>query len=125
MVYKAHWMKYTVQEGDTLESLSDKFTMTTRKIGLRNSMLQKGGKLEPGMRITVRNRHFMEKDYLDQLKFVLKDVLETRHLGKLGKNITKEKMNAIDHGLDVSFDFARKYMSPVFNTLGSIMRKIV
>mgnify|MGYP000423258114 FL=1 len=39
------------------------------------------------MRIKVRNRHFMEKDYLNQLKDVLKDGLETRHHGKMAKKI--------------------------------------
>lgn len=41
------------------------------------------------MKIKVRNRHFIEKDYLDQLKFVLKDVLEKRHLGHMSAKIDK------------------------------------
>jgi hypothetical protein len=41
------------------------------------------------MKIKVRNRHFIEKDYLDQLKSVLKDNLEKRHYGKMSSKIDK------------------------------------
>lgn len=82
MVFKTQWMKYTVQVGDTVDNISDKFTMTERALRKRNPLFAKKG-LQPGMKLTVRNRHFMEKDYLDQLKDVLKDVLEKRHLGHM------------------------------------------
>lgn len=41
------------------------------------------------MKIKVRNRHFIEKDYLDQLKTVLKDGLGKRHFGKMTTKIDK------------------------------------
>jgi len=41
------------------------------------------------MKIKVRNRHFIEKDYLDQLKSVLKDGLEKRRHGKMAGKISE------------------------------------
>lgn len=41
------------------------------------------------MKIQVRNRHFIEKDYLDQLKSVLKDGLDKRSHGKMTSKIEK------------------------------------
>lgn len=65
------------------------------------------------MKLTVRNRHFMEKDYLDQLKDVLKDVLEKRHLGHLGKE--KEavtKMSKIGEWLAIALSLSNNLVSP-------------
>lgn len=88
MIYKSQWMSYTIQEWDTLDSLGSKFTMTSRAIKAKNSLLKKWG-LRPGMKIKVRNRHFIEKDYLDQLKSVLKDGLDKRNHGKMASKIEK------------------------------------
>jgi LysM repeat protein len=85
MVYRAHWSSYTIQPGDTIESLWNQFTMTERSMLKKNS-LQKWS-FKPGQKIKVRNRHFLEKDYLDQLKFVLKDTLEKRNLGRMSAKI--------------------------------------
>ncbi len=88
MVYKSQWASYTVQEWDTLDSIGNKFTMTERAMKARNWLLKKWA-LRPGMKIKVRNRHFIEKDYLDQLKSVLKDGLEKRHYGRMAGKIDK------------------------------------
>jgi hypothetical protein len=85
MVYKAHWSSYTVQPGDTFDSLGSKFTMTERAMRKKNSLSK--WELSPGTKIKVRNRNLIEKDYLDQLKFVLKDSLEKRNFGKMSAKI--------------------------------------
>lgn len=41
MVYKSQWTSYTVQEGDTLDSIGNKFTMTERAMKAKNSLLKK------------------------------------------------------------------------------------
>lgn len=87
MAYKAQWVSYTVQPGDTIDSLGNKFTMTERAMRSKNGL--KKGELKPGTKIKVRNRHLIEKDYLDQLKFVLKDSLEKRNYGKMSAKIDK------------------------------------
>jgi ethanolamine ammonia-lyase large subunit len=61
--------------------------MTERAMRARNSALKKW--LRPWMKIKVRNRHFIEKDYLDQLKDVLKDGLDKRRLGRMSWKIDK------------------------------------
>ena len=88
MVFKSQWLSYTVQEWDTLDSLGNKFTMTERAMKTKNAHLKKWG-LRPGMKIKVRNRHFIEKNYLDQLKSVLNDNLGKRHYGKMSAKIDK------------------------------------
>lgn len=88
MVYKSQWLTYTVQAGDTIDSLGNKFTMTERAMRAHNGLLKKWW-LREGMKIKVRNRHFIEKDYLDQLKSVLKDGLEKRHYGHMSAKIDK------------------------------------
>jgi LysM repeat protein len=88
LVFKSQWMSYTVQAGDTIDSLGNKFTMTERALRARNGHL-KNWWLREGIKIKVRNRHFMEKDYLDQLKSVLKDNLEKRHYGHMAGKIEK------------------------------------
>lgn len=65
------------------------------------------------MKLTVRNRHFMEKDYLDQLKDVLKDVLEKRHLGHLGKEKeTVTKMSKIGEWFGIALSLSNNLVSP-------------
>lgn len=87
MAYKAQWVSYTVQAGDTIDSLGNKFTMTERAMRSKNGL--KKWELRPGTKIKVRNRHLIEKDYLDQLKFVLQDSLEKRNYGKMSAKIDK------------------------------------
>lgn len=87
MIYKAQFTSYTVQAGDTLESIGNQFTMTNRKLGKFNSTLKSG--LRPGQKIKVRNRKFIEKDYLDQLKSVLKDSLQRHKHGNWSEKIDK------------------------------------
>jgi hypothetical protein len=87
MAYKANWVSYVVKAGDTLDSIGSQFTMTERAMRAKNGL--KKWELRPGTKIKVRNRHFIEKDYLDQLKFVLKDSLEKRNLGKMSAKIEK------------------------------------
>ena len=41
MAFKAHWISYTVQAGDTLDSLGSKFTMTDRAMKTKNKALKK------------------------------------------------------------------------------------
>lgn len=41
------------------------------------------------MKIKVRNRAFIEKDYLDQLKSVLTDSLKTKDHGHMAEKIEK------------------------------------
>ncbi len=41
MVFKSQWMTYTIQEGDTLDSIGNKFTMTERAMKSRNKLLKK------------------------------------------------------------------------------------
>lgn len=88
LVFKSMWTTYTVLEWDTLSSIGSQFTMTERAMRARNG-LWKGKRLRPGMKIRVRNRHFIEKDYLDQLKSVLKDELTKRNHGKMADKIDK------------------------------------
>lgn len=87
MAYKAQWVSYTVKPGDTIDSLGNKFTMTERAMRSKNGL--KKWELRPGTKIKVRNRHLIEKDYLDQLKFVLQDSLEKRNYGKMSAKIDK------------------------------------
>lgn len=87
MAYKAHWVSYTVKPGDTFDSLGNQFTMTERAMRAKNGL--KKWELRPGTKIKVRNRHIIEKDYLDQLKFVLQDTLEKRNYGKMSAKIEK------------------------------------
>ena len=87
MAYKANWISYTVKAGDTLDSIGNQFTMTERAMRAKNGL--KKWDLRPGTKIKVRNRHFIEKDYLDQLKFVLQDSLEKRNYGKMSAKIEK------------------------------------
>ena len=55
----------------------------------------------------------MEKDYLDQLKDVLKDVLEKRHLGRLGKEKeTVTKMSKIGEWFAVALSLSNNLVSP-------------
>lgn len=87
MAYKAHWASYTVQVGDTFDSIGNQFTMTERAMRGKNGL--KKWDLQPGTKIKVRNRHFIEKEYLDQLKYVLQDSLEKRNYGKMSAKIDK------------------------------------
>jgi len=41
LVFKSQWMSYTVQAGDTVDSLGNKFTMTERALRARNGHLKK------------------------------------------------------------------------------------
>ncbi len=41
MVFKSQWTSYTVQEGDTFDSIGNKFTMTERAMRARNNALKK------------------------------------------------------------------------------------
>jgi LysM repeat protein len=86
MVFRTQWKTYTVQEGDTYDSIGGRFTMTERSLRKRNGFLKKG-QLRQGMKIRVRNRTFIEKDYLDQLKSVLSDTLKTRNHGHMAEKI--------------------------------------
>ncbi len=88
MMYKRRWIGYTVEIGDSIESISSKFTMTTRALKNKNKHLQKG-ELSPGMKIKVRNRVFIEKNYLNQLQEVLKEGLEERNMGNFSQKIDK------------------------------------
>lgn len=88
LVYKSQFISYTIQAGDTLESIASRFTMTNRGINKYNPALKRRG-LRPGQKIKVKNRHFIEKDYLNQLQTVLKDSLEKRHLGHWSGKIDK------------------------------------
>lgn len=78
MVFKSQWKSYTVQDGDTFENIGSKFNMTERALKRRNG-IDKKKTLRPGMKIKVRNRAFIEKDYLNQLQSVLTDALKTRN----------------------------------------------
>lgn len=78
LVYRSRWSRYKVQKGDTLENILSQFTMVESSLVRLNPLLRtlprtEGYMVLPvGMVITVRNRHFIERDYLDQLKYVLK-----------------------------------------------------
>lgn len=61
--------------------------MTERAIRRKNGLGKKT--LRPGMKLKVRNRAFIEKDYLDQLKLVLTDSLKTRNHGHMAEKIEK------------------------------------
>jgi LysM repeat protein len=78
MVFKTQWKTYVVEEGDTFEKIGSKFNMTERALKRRNS-IDKKKILSPGMKIKVRNRAFIEKNYLNQLESVLTDALKTRN----------------------------------------------
>jgi LysM repeat protein len=88
MIHKARWLSYVVQEGDTLESIGNNFTMTNRAIKNMNG-IGKWWKLTPGTKMKLRNRKFLEKDYLDQLKTVLQDTLKKRNYWKMSEKIEK------------------------------------
>lgn len=88
MVFKTQWKAYTIAEGDTFDSIGSKFNMTERTIRRRNGIAKNKG-LRQGMKIKVRNRAFIEKDYLDQLKSVLSDSLKTRDHGDVIAKIQK------------------------------------
>lgn len=86
MVFKSQWQTYTISEGDTFETIGSKFNMTERAIKRKNG-IDKKKSLHPGMKIKVRNRAFIEKDYLNQLQFVLTDALKTRNHGHMAEKI--------------------------------------
>lgn len=92
MVFKSQWKTYTVLEGDNIDAISSRFNMTERALRRKNGKLKKG-QLRPGMKIRVKNRTFIEKDYLDQLKSVLTDSLKTKNghmAGKIEKMFAKK-----------------------------------
>lgn len=84
LLYQWQWMTYTVKAWDTLESLGSQFNMTGRALQTKNGLWNQE-QLKPGAKIHVKNRHFLEKGYLDQLKTVLND----RHMWKFSDKITK------------------------------------
>ena len=86
MVYRTKWWTYTIQPGDTYESIGNQFTMTSRAISKRNKIKWP---LKPGTKIRVRNRVFIEKDYLDQLKSVLTDALKTGKHTHIAEKVEK------------------------------------
>ncbi len=88
MVFKTQWKAYTIADGDTFDSIGSKFNMTERAIRRRNGIAKNKG-LRQGMKIKVRNRAFIEKDYLDQLKSVLSDSLKIRDHGDAVARIQK------------------------------------
>lgn len=88
MVFKTQWKAYTITDGDTFDSIGSKFNMTERAIRRRNGIPKNKG-LRQGMKIKVRNRAFIEKDYLDQLKSVLSDSLKIRDHGDTIARIQK------------------------------------
>lgn len=62
--------------------------MTERALRRRNG-IDKKKSLKPGTKIKVRNRAFIEKDYLNQLQSVLTDALKTRNHGHMAEKIEK------------------------------------
>ena len=86
-IYKSRWSLYKTQEDDTPESILWRFTMVESALLRHNPSLHhfrdtSSGKLviPAGYTLTVRNRHFIEKEYLDQLKYVLH--LHTSHFSE-------------------------------------------
>ncbi len=78
MVYKSIWTVYRVQEGDTLESVANRFNMFKSRLKSKNKLVEATEILTPGMELRVRNRAFLDKNYLNQLEFVLKNFVEKR-----------------------------------------------
>lgn len=88
MVFRTQWTAYTILDGDTFDTIGSKFNMTERALRRRNG-IDKKKSLRPGMKIKVRNRTFIEKDYLDQLKSVLTDSLKTKDHNRVSDKILK------------------------------------
>ena len=79
MIFRKSWTYYTVQTGDSIDSIATQFNMVNSALIRKNPHLKNIQILEAGTQIKVKNRHFIERDYLDQLKFVLDNFLENRH----------------------------------------------
>ena len=88
LIYRSLWMKYTVWEwqggegvqvqGETLSDIATRFNMLDYKLRKINHLPIDQDIIPAGTTLTVRNRHFIERDYLDQLQYVLKDFMEKR-----------------------------------------------
>lgn len=89
MAYRKRWKDYVVEPGDTFESIGGKFNMTDIGIKRRNNFISKGARLIPGMNLKVRNRVFIEKNYLNQLRDVLQDALKIKHSSHINIEINK------------------------------------
>lgn len=76
MIIRTRWTTSIVQEGDTVSSIATRFNMVDTALIRHNPELRNG--LQVGMRLKVRNRPFLEKDYLNKLKEVLDIAVEKR-----------------------------------------------
>lgn len=92
LIYKRRWFYYTVEKGDTTETILSRFTMTEASLLRSNPFLRKLPRnpsneimLPGGLHLKVRNRHFIEKDYLHQLQDALK--LSSSHFPDSSNNM--------------------------------------
>ncbi len=77
MIMFSTWTTYTVCEGDSLASIATQHNMFD-SILVRHNPSLKSGRLVPGMKLKVKNRPFLEKNYFNKLKDVLDIVMEKR-----------------------------------------------
>ncbi len=93
MLFQGLWTTYLVESGETVASLCNKFSMSEETLRKKNphlfeSITQADGTLSApltseslvpeGVSLKVRNRHYIERDYLNQLHYVLKNFMESR-----------------------------------------------
>jgi LysM repeat protein len=77
MIMGSTWTTYTIQEGDTLAVVASRFNMF-ESILLRQNSLSGANSLVPGTVLKVKNRPFLDKNYLNKLKDVLNVLSEKR-----------------------------------------------
>lgn len=92
LIYKRRWVYYTVEKGDTLETILSRFIMTDASLLRCNPFLRTLPRnpaneimLPEGLHLKVRNRYFIEKEYLDQLRDALK--LSSSHFPDSQNNV--------------------------------------
>lgn len=69
MIMFSVWTTYTVGAGQTIAEIATQFNMIEHTLIRLNPSLKNG--IQEGMKLKVKNRPFLEKDYLNKLKDVL------------------------------------------------------